>query len=264
MCPACSRLINGKTGDWTTRGFIVCHCLLIETPETLILVDTGLGQQDILATQQRLGSLYPKLFHPKLDLDETALAQVKALGYMPEDVQHIILTHVDLDHAGGLADFPHAQVHVLEPELEQLYHPSWRDKQRFKWQQFNHQPNWKTHGLQEETWFGFERIQVIANISADIALIPLIGHTRGHTGVAIKQQDQWLLHCGDAYYHHSQLTDIPQTPVGLACLEAMVQSSRQKRLWNQHRLRQLAQTHANEVALFCSHDPVEFERYLKY
>ncbi|WP_223281445.1 MBL fold metallo-hydrolase [Streptomyces antnestii] len=45
---------------------------------------------------------------PVLDTGETAVRQVAALGYDIEDVRHIVLTHLDLDHAGGLRDFPPA------------------------------------------------------------------------------------------------------------------------------------------------------------
>lgn len=36
-------------------------------------------------------------------------------------------------------------------------------------------------------------------------MIPLLGHTAGHCGIAIKQQNQWVLFCGDAYYSHLEL-----------------------------------------------------------
>lgn len=261
MCPLCSRLMNDVNGSWAKPGHLVCHCLLIETPETLVLVDTGLGHQDVVNTKHRLGSVYPALFRPQLKESETAISQIKALGYDPRDVRHIALTHVDLDHAGGLSDFPEATVHIFKPELEQILKPTWQDRQRFRLVQFDHQPKWQVHEEGGDEWFGFSSIRAIPNISTDILLIPLIGHTRGHTGIAVKQGDKWLLHCGDSYYHHSQITTSPQAPIGLTFFEAAVQSLREPRIWNQGRLRDLAANHGNEVELFCSHDPVELARY---
>lgn len=261
MCPACQRLINDRAGSWSEPGRLVCHCLLIETADSLVLVDTGLGQQDIAEPDRRLGGAFRKVFKPRLDPQETAITQIRGLGFDPRDVRHIALTHVDLDHAGGIADFPEAQVHVLKPELQQLQQPGWRERNRFRPAQFEHQPNWVTHAPEGERWFGFEGIRAIPGVGDDILLIPLIGHTKGHTGVAVRQGNKWLLHSGDAYYHRSQLTDQPRTPHGLMALEAGVQSIRQSRLHNQARLRELAQQHSAEVEIFCSHDPVEFSRY---
>ena len=53
MCPACAPLVS-QTG---LQAHIICHCLLLETDRGLVLIDTGLGLQDYLHTQQRLGRL---------------------------------------------------------------------------------------------------------------------------------------------------------------------------------------------------------------
>ena len=44
--------------------------------------------------------------------------QVQRLGFSRDDVRHIVITHFDLDHIGGLADFPAAQVHVTTAEID--------------------------------------------------------------------------------------------------------------------------------------------------
>ena len=82
-----------------------CHCLLIEGAEGLVLVDTGFGVADTESPRQ-LGRPFLAMTRPQARASETALAQVRALGFDPHDVRHIITTHLDLDHAGGLPDFP--------------------------------------------------------------------------------------------------------------------------------------------------------------
>ena len=84
---------------------LVAHCLLVEGADGLTLVDTGLGAGDV-ADPKRLGGPFVKAVGATLDLDETAVAQVQALGYAPADVREIVLTHLDLDHAGGLGRLP--------------------------------------------------------------------------------------------------------------------------------------------------------------
>ena len=114
MCPIGRRLVNG-TGGIFQRARMVCHCLLVETGDGLALVDTGIGMDDI-AQSHRLGRKWVRQTAPRLDQAETAVSQVKALGYAPGDVRHLLLTHLDRDHAGGMADFPSAKVHVHRKE----------------------------------------------------------------------------------------------------------------------------------------------------
>ena len=257
MCPFCERLVAGQ-GSWLKRGRLVCHGLLIETPDGLVLVDTGLGRKDVAEPSRRLGGLFTTVFGPCLALEETALSQIEALGHGARDVRHILPTHLDLDHAGGLSDFLEAQVHVFAPELDQIRQPTAKELKRFRMAQFEHDPKWVVHDAPTESWFGFDAIRPLPG--ADILMIPLIGHTRGHVGIAVKQGDRWKLHCGDAYYHRDQITATPRTTPLLGYLERSVEFDRQKRLASLARLRDLAASHRDEVEIFCAHDPVEFDR----
>ncbi|WP_051484150.1 MBL fold metallo-hydrolase [Rhizobium sp. CF080] len=53
-------------------------------------------------------------------MEDTAAWQIQSLGYPARDVRHIVLTHLDFDHAGGIADFPRARIHVLTDEYLNL------------------------------------------------------------------------------------------------------------------------------------------------
>jgi glyoxylase-like metal-dependent hydrolase (beta-lactamase superfamily II) len=239
---------------------MVCHVLLIETPKDgLVLVDTGIGSLDV-QEPKRLGVPFINLTRPTLDHQETAIAQVEALGYSVDDVRHIIVTHLDLDHAGGLPDFPQAQVHVLKPEFESAMHPDWRSKMRYLPAQWAHSPRWVKHEGGGERWFGFEGVRPIPGLSEDILMIPLHGHTRGHAGVAVRSESGWLLHCGDAYFFHGQLEARPHMPAGMALFERLVQTDKRSRLYNLARLRDLHLRNGAEVRLFSAHDPAEFDR----
>ena len=121
MCPRGRRLLAGE-GGWLETADVVCHCLLIETDDGLVLVDTGFGVEDA----RDLGRLGPDLQadaarRPRIE--ETALKQVEALGFAAGDVRRIVATHLDPDHSGGLPDFPDAEVHVFARELEAALRP---------------------------------------------------------------------------------------------------------------------------------------------
>ncbi len=260
MCPVCEKLINGH-GSLLKPARMVCHCLLIESRDGLVLVDTGLGTQDLNNPQGRLGAAFVAASRPTLDPSETALAHVRRLGFSPRDVRHIVTTHLDLDHAGGLGDFPDAQVHIFKPELQAMKNPSLRERARYKAVQFAHQPKWVAHEEQGESWFGFSSIRALPGLDDEILLVPLIGHTRGHSGVAVKNGDKWLLHAGDSYFFHGTLDTPPHMPPVLGKMEQLLQTDAQQRLHNQARLRELRARHSDQIEIFCAHDPVELDRY---
>lgn len=259
MCPYCERLVNGR-GSWIRPARLVCHCLLLETAESLTLIDTGIGSADV-RDPRGLGRRFVRANRPVLSLEETALAQVRALGFDPRDVRHIVTTHLDVDHAGGLADFPEASVHVFAPELQAALNAPPELKVHYRAHHFSHGPRWVSYEEQGDEWFGFSAIRTLEGLGADVLLIPLVGHTLGHTGVAVRDGDRWWLHCGDAYFHHGTLEDPPRVPLALAYFERKLQINGPDRLRNQERLRQLAARHADTVRLFCAHDPYEWDRY---
>ena len=154
MCPVGQRLINGH-GGWLAPATMCCHCLLIEGRNGLILVDTGLGTGDV-QRPQRLGGMFNALTRPRLRLEETALHQVRALGFDARDVRHIVPTHLDLDHAGGLGDFPQAQVHIFRKEYDAaMRRPTLSERGRYVSEQWAHGPQWVVRDLSGERWMGF-------------------------------------------------------------------------------------------------------------
>jgi glyoxylase-like metal-dependent hydrolase (beta-lactamase superfamily II) len=252
MCPHGARTLTGQ-GGLLENARLVCHCLLIEGAEGLVLIDTGFGAQDIRSPRQ-LGAPFRAMVRPRLDVSETAHAQLVARGFQPGDVRHIITTHLDLDHSGGLPDFPEAEVHLLGSELAAAKHPSLRERQRYVAAHWAHGPRWVEHGAGGDDWFGFQGIRVLPGSDAEILLIPLPGHSLGHTGVAIRNGEGWLLHCGDAYFVQSEVQTPPRCPPGLRAFEALTQSQGAPRRENLERLRELGARHGDEVTLICSHD----------
>jgi glyoxylase-like metal-dependent hydrolase (beta-lactamase superfamily II) len=258
MCPRGALLLAGS-GGLLEPVRLVAHCLLIEAGERLVLVDTGFGTGDAV-DPKRLGAPFRALVRPVCQVRETALMQVRGLGLDPADVSDIVVTHLDLDHAGGLGDFPEARVHVFAPELAIARKPPLRERSRYLSAQWAHGPRWSEVGADGEDWFGFESVRVIPELEVELAMVPLVGHTAGHTGVAVREDDGWLLHCGDAYFHRHQVASPPSCPPGLRLFEALNAHDGKTRAANQERLGELARRHGDEVRLICSHDPELLDR----
>jgi glyoxylase-like metal-dependent hydrolase (beta-lactamase superfamily II) len=256
LCPPLGRWLVHRSGT------LVCHCLLIETAHGLVLVDTGMGRADLADPKRRLGRSALTSLRPRLADAETAIAQVIRLGFSSADVRHVIVTHLDLDHAGGLSDFPHAEVHVFAPEHRAAMAPATRyEKARYRTEQLGGGIHWRLHEVPAgEPWFGFECVRPVGQLPPEILLVPLVGHSRGHCGVAVADGAGWLLHCGDAYFASGEVAAEPHGPRLLRLIQRLDDSDHAARVANQARLRTLAAEQTG-VRLFCAHDPDELARF---
>jgi glyoxylase-like metal-dependent hydrolase (beta-lactamase superfamily II) len=266
-CPLGGAFFDGRSKGLTGR--LVCHCLLIETDaHGLVLVDTGYGLKDVHhphdGPEPRITRKMRSLLNIRFSEQETAIRQVERLGHKAADVRHIVLTHLDFDHAGGLEDFPGAAVHLMDREFTAATGPrrGFVPRNRYRPRQFDEVQNWRRYSGQGEPWFGFETVRGLEGLPPEILLVPLPGHTWGHAGVAIQGPDGWLLHAGDAYFYRGEMRRARRkcTP-GLRLYQTMMETDRELRLANQERLRRLSVEHRKDVRILCAHDPVEFERF---
>jgi glyoxylase-like metal-dependent hydrolase (beta-lactamase superfamily II) len=180
---------------WWPRWHVAAPCLLVETDHGLVLVDTGLGLHDYAAPS-------PMVRFFRLDLgivddpEYAAVRLVSRLGHSPETVRHIVTTHLHFDHAGGLPDFPHAQIHVHRREVEAMRHPRRWMELAYDRADFAHGPSWVLYDEAKDSWLGLDAIRL--PFAPEMYLVPLLGHTRGHCGVAVQEDDGWVFQCGDA------------------------------------------------------------------
>lgn len=259
-CPVGGALFDGKSSGLLAN--ICTHVLVLETDAGLVVIDTGYGLQDVTGLpRRRLPITWPVfVLNTRLREEDTALRQIERLGFSAHDVRHIILTHLDFDHAGGIADFPHARVHLLaaEKRAAETALRGFVAHQRYRRAEWQDVKDWRTYAPVGETWQGFEAVTGLEGLPPEILLVPLRGHTIGHAGVAIDSGDGWLLHAGDAYLHHSQLHPThPHMPPGLAVYERVMTTDLEAARANRSRLRTLAQQPG--MKLICSHDFVPID-----
>lgn len=232
----------------------VCgHCLLLRQQNRMVLIDTGIGLLDSKIPEERIGRELIEITGYQFDENQTALRQIERMGFDPEQVVDCVISHLDNDHIGGLADFPNALVHVGGEEYESYA----SGNPRYLKIPLQHSPATKTYGTSDLLWFGLEARPVSTSLDVQILLIPLPGHTLGHCGIAIEHEGRWLFYVADAYYLREELSDMDHPVHKLAEIRA---DNNSKRIDTLQKIRKLMQAHP-EIEIFGYHDIREFEYY---
>lgn len=163
---------------------------LIEHPKGLVLVDTGWDTK-VRENARKYEGFANYFASPGFLPEGQAVTEyLEKLGYTPEDIDYCILTHLDIDHAGGLRLVKDAKrIMASEAEIAAAAKPNVRYLKRLWGDVTIHSfPN------EEYDLFGDESIM----------LIPLPGHSAGMTGVKIQNGRKYVMIAGDAgYCRHS-------------------------------------------------------------
>lgn len=258
----CGCLCPARHKAWLSAvlpEMLVCHCLLIETQDRLILVDTGLGTEAI-QNPQILG-YSSLLLGIEKDTQYTATEQIKKLGFSPKDVTDLVLTHLDVDHAGGIPDFKEAKVHVSRTELEAAQAKSpMRLRERYRHTHIEGNVKWEKFDItQGERWNGFDCVKQLQGLPPEILLVSLPGHTPGHYGVAVQNDDRWIFHAGDSYFDRRDIAQNGAHPLWTSVYERIIHLDYPTAIRTKKSLEDLVID--PKIQMFCSHDPSEFNQF---
>jgi len=164
------------------------RCLLLDDGVNRVLIDTGLGS--------KVGQKFKSFFH--IEQSENPLKRaLNKIGLLPNDITHVIFSHLHFDHAGGATElneegqpvpaFPNAEYFITESQWQQANHPNVRDRASFIKEDFL--------PLQEAGLL--QLIPENSLIINGISTYCVHGHTCGQQLVKLQDGEHCLIYCGD-------------------------------------------------------------------
>jgi glyoxylase-like metal-dependent hydrolase (beta-lactamase superfamily II) len=230
--------------DERNRIPLAMRCLLVATPDALVLIDNGVGNKE--------DEKFKDIYGIQNDGAPTQLEDaIRATGYSPDDVDIVIDTHLHFDHAGGntmrdaegkiVISFPRAQYIVQQGEFEWAH----RRNERI-------QASYLPHNFDPVHDAGrFRFVEGATEVLPGIRVLPTPGHTPHHQSVVLTSEDE----------HACFLADVIPTSAHLPLpwimgydVEPLVTLESKRML--------LAQARREKWLLIFEHDPVVGWGYL--
>jgi glyoxylase-like metal-dependent hydrolase (beta-lactamase superfamily II) len=211
------------SADNTIR--LVNDPLLIRTPELNILVDSGLGNK-LTPKQQAIFASTPWRL----------VSQLALLGLSRRDIDVVILTHGDFDHAGGVVmmaeggaevTFPSAVYLIQEAEWEDVTAPCRRAQESY----------WPINFNALSASGRLRLIRETHQVCPEVRARHTGGHTRGHQLVEITSGGETAVHLGDLFPTHAHVNPLwvmayDNFPLEvIACKERYFSEYRQRDAW---------------------------------
>jgi len=189
-------ILSPEWADWCPT-----YAWAIEHPEGVIVVDTGAAAH--LKSLPRWHPYFQLSVRFDIEPEQEVGPQLRGLGIAPLDVKTVVLTHMHIDHDGGLAHFPHSRVLVSGEELARAAGirgallgylpnrwPKWFDPAPLAWQPVS--------------CGAFARSAPLT-AAGDVVAVPTPGHTPSHLSVIVRDGERQLMISGDASYLESTM-----------------------------------------------------------
>ena len=217
-------LFDAEWSDWLPiNAYAIEHC------DGVILVDTGAS-----AGHKRLPRWHPyfrSCVRFDIEPEQEAGAQLRALGVGATDIKRVVLTHLHIDHDGGIGHFPTSEILVSPAELRRASGLAGRLRGHLpqRWAKaFDPKPLILDGG----PYGPFPRSK---RLTADGAIVAVAtpGHTRDHLSVIVEDGDKAVFIAGDASYNEAAMLaraidgvsdDEAQAAATLAAIKAFIEA----------------------------------------
>jgi glyoxylase-like metal-dependent hydrolase (beta-lactamase superfamily II) len=204
---------------------------LVRGPHGDILVDTGFSEASSIARNRKF------IVHP--------VEAIRAMGLVPADVKHVVLTHLHYDHAGNTDAFMNARIHIQEREM---HYATGRHMCHHGLNHFFAVDDVKT--MVDHTFAGrTEFHDGDATVVPGVTLHRIGGHTDGLQIVRVLTARGWVVLASDAAHYYDNLHEHNPFPA-IFNLGDMLEGYR--------RLESLADSPDHIIP---GHDPQVLERY---
>jgi len=182
--------------NWT--DWVPTYAWVIDCSEGIIVVDTG---QDAHLLESGK-SLHPYVRWEvafQIEPEQEIGPRLRALGLAPRDIKRVVLTHLHMDHDGGLAHFPTSEILVAPGELKIAsgYAGRMRGYLPHRW------PSWFDPAplhLATEPFGPFARSRRLTE-AGDVVVVATPGHTADHLSVVAQDGDTAYFLAADTSYN---------------------------------------------------------------
>jgi glyoxylase-like metal-dependent hydrolase (beta-lactamase superfamily II) len=188
-----------KKEDWLT---VPVPAFLVEHPGVgPILIDTGFHPSVAVKPQANLGRLSQFTFKDvQMTTEQSAPAQLRKRGIEPSAVKVVLMTHLHIDHASAISEFPDSTFVVSSAEWEAASNNG--QLHGYVKRQFDHGFDYRLldfEGPGAESFSGFARsFDVFGDGSVRAVYTP--GHTLGHMSIVLRTTSGEVLVAADAIY----------------------------------------------------------------
>lgn len=194
---------------------VPCPAFLIRHPSAgAILVDTGLHPSITADPRENFGNLGARIGRPELGPGEDVPAQLRSRGLEPTQVVVVVMTHLHMDHASGISEFPQSTIVLTEEEWVAATTDSRPALRGYRPAHYDHAFDYRTvdfnrGGVSSYATFG-RTFDLFGDGSIRLAYTP--GHSAGHQCVIARLGQRDFLIGGDVIYTYRQLDDAPPPP----------------------------------------------------
>jgi len=185
-------------GSWLERTELPTPAYVVRHPGgNAVVYDTGFSERIHHDPNRYIGFFASVIGRFAMAEGQGLAAQMREAGIDPGSVSHVVVSHLHFDHAGGIEDFPGAEVVVSYTEHARARHKDGRFS-FFHPSDFDSVTRWRDVDFDSSppyaTFAG--HLDLLGDDS--VHLVPLPGHTIGSLGMIVRLVDAPVLLAGDA------------------------------------------------------------------